>query len=80
MALIASWSGGWPLAKMWRSQSICLEQCDCHDAFSSSRVAMPSTMRAAAASVSVRGVLVVVLVLMLVLVSGIGGDCLASVS
>ena len=43
-------------------------------------VVVPSTMRAAAASVSVRGVSVVVLVLVLVLVSGIGGDCLASVS
>ena len=43
--------------------------------------AVPSTMRAVAASVSVRGSSVgAVLVLVLILVSGIGGDCLASVS
>ena len=81
MASVVSCSEGWLLAKMRQSQSICLEQCDCHGAFSSSRVAVPSTMRAAAALVSVRGAsMEAVLPLVLVLVSGTGGDCLASVS
>ena len=79
--LSASWSGGWLLAKMRQSQSICLEQCDHRGVFSSSRVAVLSTMRVAAASVLVRGSLAgAVLMLVLVLVLRIGGNCLASVS